>query len=232
MSFILDALRKSEHERQRQAEPGIADIRAGTRGRTGFPVWALALGALLLLNVIVVAVVVFRSNSTPAAAPAAAEEHVATTTVAAAAPAVAPSAATPAPAPPSTQTSTPLAPVPQQQLPAAAPTQVPQAAPEAAPAEADPTLRPPPPAPVADLPDESYENLPTLGDVQSHGATLPELHLDLHVYANRPADRFVFLNTRKYREGGKTPEGTTVERITPDGVVLNHHGVRFLLPRQ
>ncbi len=23
-----------------------------------------------------------------------------------------------------------------------------------------------------------------------------------------------------------------VERITPDGVVLNHHGVRFLLPRQ
>jgi general secretion pathway protein B len=82
------------------------------------------------------------------------------------------------------------------------------------------------------VPDDSYENLPTLGDVASHGTSIPELHLDLHVYASRPADRFVFLNTRKYREGGKTPEGTTVERITPDGVVLNHHGVRFLLPRQ
>jgi general secretion pathway protein B len=231
MSFILDALRKSEHERQRQTEPGIADIRAGTGARSGFPVWAVALGCLLLLNVIVVIVLVFRSNSTPATAPTVAAAAPAPTTVATSA--VAPSTAGPAPNPASTPTPTPPAPVAQQQLPAAAPAQGPQAAPEPAPtpSEADPTLRPPP-APVVAVPDDSYENLPTLGDVASHGTSIPELHLDLHVYASRPADRFVFLNTRKYREGGKTPEGTTVERITPDGVVLNHNGVRFLLPRQ
>src|SRR5262245_2169059 len=229
MSFILDALRKSEHERQRQSEPGIADIRASTGTRSGLPIWALALGCLLLLNVIVVIVLVFRSNSTPEAAPT--TTAVPAPTTVAAAPAVAPSTPAPAPTSVSTPTPAPATSEPQQQLPVAAPAQAPQAAPEPAPAEAEPTLRPSA-APVEEAPDESYENLPTLGEVASHGTAIPELHLDLHVYASRPADRFVFLNTRKYREGGKTPEGTTVERITPDGVVLNHHGVRFLLPRQ
>ncbi len=69
MSFILDALRKSEHERQRQTGPGIADIRAGAASRSPFPIWALALGALLALNMIVVIVLAFRSHSTPEVAP-------------------------------------------------------------------------------------------------------------------------------------------------------------------
>ena len=90
----------------------------------------------------------------------------------------------------------------------------------------------PPPAPQTVESSESYATLPTIGDVTLQGTALPELHLDLHVYASRPADRFVFINTRKYREGGQTPDGTTIERITPDGVVLNHHGTRFLLPRE
>jgi general secretion pathway protein B len=77
------------------------------------------------------------------------------------------------------------------------------------------------------------ENLPTLNDVLMQGAgRVPELHLDIHVYTPRPADRFVFINNRKYREGGETPDGTRIERITPDGVVLNHRGLRFLMPRQ
>src|SRR6185503_18490240 len=65
MSFILDALRKVEHERQRQAGPGIADIRAGTASRSSFPVWALALGGLLALNMIVVIVLAYRDHPTP-----------------------------------------------------------------------------------------------------------------------------------------------------------------------
>jgi hypothetical protein len=37
---------------------------------------------------------------------------------------------------------------------------------------------------------------------------------------------------RKYQEGETTKEGPSVERITPDGVILNQRGLRFLLPRQ
>jgi len=47
-----------------------------------------------------------------------------------------------------------------------------------------------------------------------------------------PAERFVFVNMRKYVEGQTLAEGPTLEEITTDGVVLNHRGTRFLLPKQ
>jgi hypothetical protein len=37
---------------------------------------------------------------------------------------------------------------------------------------------------------------------------------------------------RKYHEGTTLQEGPTVEHIRRDGVILNFHGLRFLLPRQ
>jgi hypothetical protein len=40
-----------------------------------------------------------------------------------------------------------------------------------------------------------------------------------------------FINSRQYREGQTTPEGALIEQITPDGVVMNMNGNRFLLPR-
>ena len=49
MSFILDALRKSEHARQRQTGPGLAEAPiAPTKARTN--VWATAAVALLLVG--------------------------------------------------------------------------------------------------------------------------------------------------------------------------------------
>ena len=46
-----------------------------------------------------------------------------------------------------------------------------------------------------------------------------------------PGDRFVFINLNKQTEGSRLAEGPIVEEITPDGVVLNHNGTSFLLPR-
>ena len=66
----------------------------------------------------------------------------------------------------------------------------------------------------------------------SGAQTLPELHLDVHVYATKPSDRFVYINMRKYHEGAPLQEGPILERIRRDGVILNYQGVRFLLPRQ
>jgi general secretion pathway protein B len=76
------------------------------------------------------------------------------------------------------------------------------------------------------------EVLPTLNDVAASGTTLPELHLDIHVNSDNPTERFIFVNMRKYTEGQTLNEGPVVEHITADGVILNHHGLRFLLPRQ
>jgi general secretion pathway protein B len=73
------------------------------------------------------------------------------------------------------------------------------------------------------------------GNLQNYGAvsgTVPDLRLDLHVYAPNPADRYAFINMRKVREGDITPEGVQVRQITREGVVLEYHGAEFLLGRQ
>jgi hypothetical protein len=63
------------------------------------------------------------------------------------------------------------------------------------------------------------------------GANLPQLRLDLHVYAARPQDRFALINMHRMHEGDSLQGGVRVESITPEGVVMSHNGSRFLLPR-
>ena len=86
---------------------------------------------------------------------------------------------------------------------------------------------------TADEDKADEEVLPTIGEIDLSGQpALPDLHLDVHVFATKPADRFVYINMRKYREGSALADGLTLERIRRDGVVLNYHGLRFVLPRQ
>jgi general secretion pathway protein B len=63
------------------------------------------------------------------------------------------------------------------------------------------------------------------------GAHIPELRLDLHVFAAKPQERFVMINMHKLHEGDSLPEGVHVDSITPEGAVLSKDGTRFLLPR-
>ena len=65
MSFILDALKKSEIERQRQTVPGLMDTRLSPK-RSRLPLWAVALGVLLGINLLGLTFVLLR-KSTPAA---------------------------------------------------------------------------------------------------------------------------------------------------------------------
>src|SRR5580692_7444188 len=64
MSFILDALKKSEIERQRQSVPGLMDTRLSPK-RNRLPLWAIALGVLLGINLLGLTYVLLR-KSTPA----------------------------------------------------------------------------------------------------------------------------------------------------------------------
>jgi general secretion pathway protein B len=95
------------------------------------------------------------------------------------------------------------------------------------------TFRRPDPVLTDEEATDNDEVLPTINEINLTGAqALPELHLDVHVYATRPADRFVYINMRKYHEGNTLQEGPVLEKIRRDGVVLNYQGLRFVLPRQ
>jgi general secretion pathway protein B len=220
MSFILDALKKSEIERQRQSVPGLMDTRVAQR-RNRLPGWAIALGVLLAVNLLVLTFVLTRKSAP--AAPAARPADVA----------AAPNADAPAPMP---QHFSPLDPAPvyAPEIPVAAPANpvalepVPPSRPAARHVHrSDPLLTDP------DAGAQIEELLPSINEISLTGSqALPELHLDVHVYATKPSERFVYINMRKYHEGATLQEGPMLERIRRDGVVLNYQGLRFVLPRQ
>jgi general secretion pathway protein B len=107
------------------------------------------------------------------------------------------------------------------------------AAPDASRPAAKPLRRADPLLSDADANAGTEEVLPSISELDLTGSqALPELHLDVHVYATDPGDRFVYINMRKYHEGGRLQEGPVVERIRRDGVVLSYQGLRFILPRQ
>jgi len=228
MSLILDALRKSEHQRQREVGAGLAVVPespASHRPAT----WILVLGGLLALNILVlVAVLLTGGEPEPAAmAPPAPAASAPAAQVPAGTPLERPRAApiTLPPKPPRDEVrplTTEIAP------PAAAP------APRAQAGAPSPAVD----APRALAPAGSTERatadarLPRFADLVVRGdMNVPHMHLDIHVFSDNPAERFVFINMRRYDEGQATQEGPRIERIARDGVVMDYQGQRFFLPR-
>jgi len=239
MSFILDALKKSETDRQRQSTPALFEVKVAAPRRR-FPMWAAGLAALLGLNVLVLAWVLLRGDAAPqvSASPTPAPE---------AAPSVA------ATAPRSGEVTVPATVTFQVNVPA-------NSVPGGAPPEPQPGVVAPSPAPpLAEEPllsgqapavppdydardyqpaitaDQAHATaaarraglLPSRDDLLSQGKQLPDLKLDLHVYDADAAKRFVFINMRKLREGDSLPDGTRVVEITPEGVQLDYQGNQF-----
>lgn len=243
MSFILDALKKSENERQRHVGPSLADVQVRRR-QDDRPWWVVAVAGLLVINLGVLLVVLMRRDREPA--DSAGEAPTVVAAPASAAPARAPAPSSASASTPSTIGASPavqsladaagaadsaaLDPSLNADLGAAA-ANVPEGPPMVRPIE-PPTVTPATIPAVESRTASSNEVLPTHSDITASGTTLPEMHLDIHVYSANPAERFVFVNMRKYVEGQTLSEGSLVERITPDGAVLNHRGLRFLLPRQ
>jgi hypothetical protein len=78
----------------------------------------------------------------------------------------------------------------------------------------------------------SNERIPTVTEATLEGSlSVTPLHLDIHVYSSNPAERFVFINTNRYKEGERISEGPTVKSITKQGVILNYQGRNYLLTR-
>lgn len=227
MSFILDALKKSEAERQRQAGPALLEMRIVPPSRR-LPAWAIAIGLVLLAGVGVLGWLALRARPAPALMSAGA------TAPATAAP---PSSATPALTNTPPSAGAPLAPgagTPAQAAPANGASA--QAAPALDAVDADQASDNPAdnaPAVAADpRAARAGDSGTKLRNYAELSGSVPELRLDLHVYAPDPADRYAFINMHKVREGDVTPEGAEVRQITRDGVVLEYRGAEFLLGRQ
>jgi Type II secretion system protein B len=76
-------------------------------------------------------------------------------------------------------------------------------------------------------PNPSIAPAPPAG--QRSGEAFPRMRLEVHVYAESPADRMVFINGRKYVVGEKVEDKYLFERITEDGVILAYQGERLRL---
>jgi len=255
MSYILEALRKADQMRRRGDVPGLDVSDAPVpAGKTVWP--ARAWFALVVVNLILVAFLLWPETERPVAVGTKSGPKVvgrADSEAFVEPPDLARNPVTPMPEPtrplqpipapipamnPKTRGSVTFAPaeipVPGLDAPATAsadsnpPMELSDSdsgvADTASPGAPDSGVKPAQPAGAG-----PEDNLPVWPQVPpSLFAQLPDsLRLDVHVYANNPAERFVLVNLKKYREGDTLSEGPVLESITPEGVVLSFRGQRF-----
>lgn len=243
MSYILDALRKAERERNAGQVPDL-QITSRSESPASRPLlkrqW-LTLGATILAGLCIGIALWLR----PAHVPEAAQPAVA---AAAPAPAIAP-AATPEPVPEiaaevtasgaarlddlldkSSEGALSLEEQKKLSVAAAPPAPVikpvePPAAAEAAP-PVQPTL-----AEQATAEPELPPELKKLKEMPAdYRNNFPSIRVDVHAYDEQPAKRFVMINGRKYREGEVTAEGPRIVSIEEDGIVFNYRNEDVLYP--
>jgi hypothetical protein len=214
MSFILDALKRSDAERQQQGSTEFSSVPTSAQSpRAGRWIWLLVI--LLAINLVVLLGVLLRPDEQPAA----------------------PVTAT---SPPADDLAKPASPA-RQATDESANFAEQVAAIRQGRGDTTPVADVTPPANTTQrtivAPQRSRASqsaaVATIDELRLDGSLqLAELHLDLHVYSEVSSERFVFINTIKHREQSKLPEGPVVMEITTTGVILNYQGQTFLLPRE
>lgn len=235
MSYILDALKKADRDRHPEAVPTPATVH-----RTPAPpsrrrrLWPWIAGAVIVVNVGVWLWLLRPAPSIPNGALVSVARE----------PATSPAPVTPEQALPSATRSAPSVPLSRlEQHPDAAPRATTKpahvtAAGAAAPRSTSPstpeTAPEKSPAPVVDsAPVKPLERDPATPPASQEPPVPQEvfanLHLQVHVYSDVPAERRVFINNQKYVEGQRIDANLVVESITPDGVFVSYQGKRVLL---
>ena len=219
MSFILDALKKSESERQDQAGGEFSSVPTSNATPRN-NIWLWLLGGLLAVNLAVLLGILLRPDVRAVddgqAVAAQAEDPAA-------------EADDQAPAQPADSPAPSFA----ERVATARQSQATAAEPQ--PARVESAALPEPQVPVTNssAAEVATTAVPTLDELRLGGSLeLPDLHVDIHVFSDDPAERFVFINMVKHREGSVLAEGPTVRRITADGAILEYRGRSFLLPRE
>ncbi|HHJ16312.1 MAG TPA: hypothetical protein ENJ80_06400 [Gammaproteobacteria bacterium] len=239
MSYILEALKKSELQREIGQVPGIdSEHEKPLRPASGKWLW-VGIG-VLLLNAGLLAVLLWPKAEQDTAReagriadPAARQQP---------APVVQAPRRIDKPAAPVAETVRQQQPVRREPVPVAAPLTPPvqQAAslpPAAAPqpvieqpaVSVQPGYARPEPAARAGLDD-----LPLWPQIPGHlfRQLSGGLRLDVHVYSAMSQDRFVLINLQKYHEGEQLQEGPLLDAITSEGVILSFQGQQFRVSAQ
>jgi general secretion pathway protein B len=255
MSYILDALKKAESERERGAVPGLNSTQANQTtyiqyGSDQRPWWLVAL-VLGLLLALVAAVWLWRQAGVgPANAPA-------MPIVAPAVPIAAPASPTVASAPVSNPATTPapvvskvdktvpleaaastvahvqvkVTPPSTSQPPAAAKAPVASAADQvpAAVAPAAPTSKP---APVSTPIRSASGGVPMLSELpEPMRRQIPALNISGAVYSDAPPEWTLIINDQLMGKGSLVAPDVRLEEITGSSAVFNFKGQRFRIDR-
>ena len=226
MSYILEALRRSQAERERGQVPGLDAQQAGSNApaapHAGMAVpWPVLAAVLVLALVLGAGAVWLWRGAAPAAlsvvaVPGAAAPQV---TLPVPGPVLAP---LPAPAPLPVVVSAPALSPPSVQAPAA-----PAPAPASTPAGVAPVATPVPAAPAGRAAPRAL-SLAELTPEQRRD--LPPLVMGGSIWSDSVLGRFVIVNGQVVREGEAAANGVTVERITPKTVLLRWRDMRFEVP--
>ena len=224
MSYILDALRKADAERERgsvpsiHAQPAFAGARpAGPAPSSRLWIVVAVIGVLLALVAAMAAYLLFgRSPASEVAKPAAPP-----TSTVAAAPA-APAASTPAPV--AVAPALPAPPPPVRKARAAPAASAPPAAtPTTAASAPASTPRPPPTA-------KTEERIYTLDELPDDiRRQLPALSVGGSMYSPTPASRLVIINGQVLREGEHITPDLLVQQIRLKSAVMSFKGYRYTL---
>lgn len=212
MSYILDALRKSDQQRQRGVTPTLlAPQAAAVVPRRRVSSSHVLLAAVLVgAGIVIGALRPWQTEQPPPATEAAAMNPLESSP-----------RSSPAPAPPQT------APKLEQDLPTGNPAPVTRTAP----APAAGAMQPPVSALAkqrtgAKRPDE--EKVLTIAELPvSIQREIPAMSISVHAYAHASKDRLVSINDRVLREGDYLAPGLRLEQITPEGMILRYKGYRF-----
>ena len=216
MSLILDALKKSDRNRERGKVPDLQTDHSGDlppkpplrrHRRWLWPLLALVLigGGWLAWQVI------------PDKAPAVSAPLV-PSPIAIPAPPVAETLPAPSPAKPLEPAITAPPPKPGSSAAVAEDTSPSKPAPPAA--SSQPSISGAAEAVIYEL-----DNLPP-----QIGSGLPELIVSVHYFTPNPESRMVRINNRILREGGSLPGGIKILSIERNGIICETQGVRFRLP--
>lgn len=242
MSYILEALKKAQAERQlgnaptlhapqvQTPEPGAAASRKPLVIGLGAGALVVALGALLVWQRTPAPAAATATTATPAVAGQAAVPA-APAVPAAAGPALAANAAagTARPAAPSAAATLEVsAPPAAEAAPARA--SVPAGAHVArAPAQAAPSPSPSPasaPAPApAPAPEDSLPYLRQLPDTIQRD--IPRVTFGGYMYSANPADRLLLVDKTLRHEGEEVGPGLVLEKLLPKAAVMNFRGIRY-----
>jgi general secretion pathway protein B len=228
MSYILEALKKSQAERQLGAVPTIDTAPIyGSAGPAPLnkPLW-LALGALALLLLLLLALLLWRAPHAPVLIPPAA-----------------PIGAVQAP---QSEPAPELAKVPKvaskaAEAPRAAPelAKAPKVAPKAAEAavpdkdgaalakapQPAPPVPPVPPVAATEARVLALRELPE--PIQRQ---IPALAIGGYIYSKNPADRLLLVDKTLRREGEEVAPGLMLEKLQPAAAIFNYLGYRYRVP--